>query len=77
MLQDINQKLVAGKDAIKKQLTAWLWLQYQEMVTVLQTFIKAERTGNWQLHLKAMHSMLPYLAASGHNNYITSIHLYL
>ncbi len=24
-----------------------------------------------------MHSMLPYLAASGHNNYTKSIHLYL
>ncbi len=68
---------MAGKDVMKNQLTARLWLQYLEMVTVLQTFIKAERTGNWQLHLKAMHSMLPYLAAAGYNNYTKSIYLYL
>ncbi len=41
MWQDINQKLMAGKDAMKHQLTTSLWLQYLEMVTVLQTFIKA------------------------------------
>ncbi len=68
---------MAGKEAMKNQLTARLWLQDLEMVTGLQTFIKAERTGNLQLHLKAMHSMLPYLAAAGHNNYTKSIHLYL
>ncbi len=39
---------MAGKKAIKNQLTARLWLQYLEMVTVLQTFIKAEWTGNRQ-----------------------------
>ncbi len=62
---------------MKTKITARLWLQYLEMVTVLQTFIKSEQTGNWQLHLEAMHSMLPYLAAAGHNNYTKSIHLYL
>jgi len=46
--------------------TAALWLQYMEMVNILRTFIKAERTANWELHLQAVSEMLPYLAASGH-----------
>ena len=41
--------------------TATLWLQYMEMVNILRTFIKAERTANWELHLQAVSEMLPYL----------------
>jgi hypothetical protein len=40
-------------------------------------FVKAERTGNWKLHLQAVSEMLPYLAASGHNLYAKSARLYL
>ncbi len=48
VLHDINKKLIAEKDAMKNQLTTRLWLEYLEMVIVLQTFIKAEWTGNRQ-----------------------------
>ena len=34
--------------------TASLWLQYMDMVDILRMFIKAERTGNWRLHLQAL-----------------------
>ena len=47
------------------------------MVQILCKFIKAERTGNWNLHLQAVQDMLPYLAASGHNAYTKSGYLYL
>ena len=30
-----------------------------------------------EMHIQAMHEMLPYLAASGHNLYTKSIHIYL
>ena len=33
--------------------TANLWLQYIEYVETLKLFIRAERTGNWTLHLVA------------------------
>ena len=49
----------------------------QEMVNILRTFIKAERTANWELHLQAVSEMLPYLAASGHNLYVKCARLYL
>jgi len=38
---------------------------------------QSERTANWDLHLQAMHDMLPYFAASGHNSYTKSAYLYL
>lgn len=46
------------------------------MVSLLKTFITAERTGNWDLHLKTIAGMLPYLAAAGHNNYVKSCRIY-
>ena len=32
---------------------------------------------NWKLHLQAVHDMLPYFAAAGHNPYAKSAYLYL
>ena len=61
----------------ERSRTSALWLQYMEMVEILRVFIKAERTGNWELHLQALYDMLPYLAASGHNLYVKCVHFYL
>ena len=47
-----------------------------EMVDKLKLFIKAERTGNWMLQLKALHEMLPYFAAAGHTLYAKSAYIY-
>ena len=57
--------------------TATLWLQYMEMVNILRTLIKAERTANWELHLQEVSEMLPYLATLGHNLYVKCTQLYL
>ena len=57
--------------------TAKLWLQYTDMVEILYRFIKAERTGNFNLHLSVVQEMLPYFAASGHNSYTKSAYMYL
>ena len=38
------------------------WVTYLEMVEVLLDFIRANRDGNWKLHLDAFAAMLPYLA---------------
>lgn len=65
------------KSSMDKLRTARLWFQYMDMINILQRFIKAERTGNWLLHLHVLSEMLPYLAASGHNLYAKSIYLYL
>jgi hypothetical protein len=76
-LLSILKKLDAGKESIKDHRSAKLWLQYMEMVSLLRTFIKAERTGNWLLHLQTVQKMLPYFAAAGHNHYSKSAYIYL
>ena len=57
--------------------TAKLWLQYIEYVQILKVFIRAERTGDWNLHLTAITEMLNLFAATGHINYAKSARLYL
>ena len=48
-----------------------------DMIDILYKHIRAERTGNWDLHLQSISEILPYMAASGHNNYTKCLHLYL
>lgn len=76
-LQRIFDKLEAEKLLLKKNRTASLWLQYMQMIDILRRFIKAERTGNWELHLQSLFDMLPFLAACGHNLYTKSVYIYL
>lgn len=38
------------------------WLLYIEMVQVLLLFIRATRENDWQLHLSAVRSMLPWFS---------------
>ena len=65
------------KGGIQDRRTAKLWLQYMDIIDILQKFIKAEHTGYWKLHLDSLSEMLPYFAASGHNLYTKSVHVYL
>ena len=73
----ISEGLQREMETLKSSRTAALWLQYMEMVDILRKFIRAERTGNWELHLQAISEMLPYMAASGHNHYTKSRLVYL
>ena len=73
----IDQRINHVKDGIVDNRTAKLWIQFLQMVKILQLFIKAERTGNWVLHLDAVRKMLPTFAAAGHNLYAKSAYLYL
>lgn len=57
--------------------TAQLWLQYIEMISIANDFIRAERLGLWNDHLTSVQRMLPYFHASGHFLYAKSAHLYL
>ena len=76
-IQTITEKLKQKKESLQESRTAKLWVEYMKMVDILRTFIKAERTGDWKLHLQAVYDMLPYFAASGHNLYTKSAYLYL
>ena len=48
-----------------------------EMIDILRSFIKAERKGDWDLHLRCIEAMLPYFAACGHKLYTKCARIYL
>ena len=73
----IAKRLDDISKSIKASRTSTLWLQYMKMLDIRRQFVKAERTGNWQHHLKSTYGILPYVAASGHNLYATSTYIYL
>ena len=60
------------KASMKSSRTAILWMQCMDMVDIFRKFIRAERTGNCDLYLQVVSEMLPFLAASGQNNYTKS-----
>ena len=62
---------------MKPYRTANLWIMYMHMVSILRSLLQSSRGGNWKLYLQSLHDMLPFLAASGHNNYTKSLVLYL
>ena len=76
-LQKLLQEIKIRKSSLRDSRTACLWFQYMDMIDSLKQFIKAERTGNWELHLKVMKDMLPFFAAAGHNLYLKSGYIYL
>lgn len=47
------------------------------MVKLLLQFIKAERTGNWQLHLPRVAAMIPHLFAMDRPNYERWLPIYI
>jgi len=74
----MQERLNAYTDKVRQySRTAQLWIQYMEMVELLRTFVKAERTGNWQLQLSTLKQMLPYFTAAGDNLYAKSVYPYL
>lgn len=73
----VTDRLQTAQQSMKSSRTAKLWLQFMKMMEILRKFLKGERLGMWELHMTAMHEMMPYLAASGHNLYTKCLHVYL
>ena len=57
--------------------TARYWLMFMRFISIVRVFIRVERTGNWDLHSKASQDILPFFAASGHNNNPKCARIYL
>lgn len=80
-----EKELIIIKDKFNKELhriknlgpTSKLFVRYMQMIQIIKDFIRAERSGNFELHLKCIEHMIPYFHSSGHNNYSKSAHLYL
>ena len=77
ILQEIKILIERLKNETNDQRTSALWFQLLEMIDIALNFLRAERTGNWLMHLNAIKLMLPFLAATGHNNYVKSIYVYV
>ena len=54
-----------------------LWSTYMSMVEILIDFIRAERDGNWKLHLQSFSAMLSWLTKYDHTNYSRCGPIYL
>ena len=65
------------RNLAKDSRTAALWINYIKYVSTAQLFIDAERTSDWVLHINALKLILNLFAATGHNNYANSCHLYI
>ena len=74
---EVSNQLETHRKRLCGSRTASLWLQYMHMIDIMRKSIKAERTGNFKMHLESVKDMLPFLAAAGHNHYTKSAWLYL
>ena len=54
-----------------------MWFNYIDMVDKVKTFIFAERSSGWELHLSALSKILNYFAGAGHSNKAKFARLYL
>ena len=72
-LAEIDNKVHQIMEGLVNCHTAKLWLQYLETIDIVCRFPKAERTGEWLLHLQAVSDMLPYFA----NSPIATMMIYL
>ena len=69
VLNRISEKLKAEKSSSAEHKMGKLWIQYMDMIDLLRRFLRALRMGDFLLYLGTLQEMLPYFAASGHNNY--------
>ena len=76
--KDINNRFdIVCNDLSSTSRNAKLWLNYLKLISILQNRIRADRLGNFDLHLSAMQKALPIYAAAGHFNYVKSAYLYI
>ena len=61
----------------EKDRTIKLWQVYNSGVNAIKLFLRAEKTGDWGLHLYSVQELLPFFHAAGHMPYAKSAHLYL
>lgn len=66
--------MLCALDAFKseargKSRTFAFWEEYCSMVDTVLRLIKAEKTGNWNLHLSAVAAMTPHFVAMDRPNY--------
>ena len=77
LVNKVNNAILEWKIKLTDFRTAKYWIQYIEYIDIIKSYIRAERTGDWLLHLCAVQKMLTLFAATGHLHYTKSARLYL
>ena len=57
--------------------TIKLWYTYCKGVELIKLYLRAEKSGDWDLHLYCIRQFLPFFHSGGHIAYAKSAHLYL
>lgn len=58
------------EERAQKSKTCRLWLDCLiKPVLLMMTYVRAEREGDWLLHMYCVKTMMPYFFAAGHQNY--------
>ena len=68
-MDDFCEDLEEFVDSNQGNGTFVYWMQYFNMVGALLRFIRAEREGNWNLHINSFQEMLPLMTLYDHTNY--------
>ena len=66
----IHEKLSNLKFIHNTNRTGKLWIPYMDFDFIVRMSIRAERPGDWNLHIHASEQIPPFLGAAGHNNYL-------
>lgn len=61
----------------ERSKTSQLWLQYWKQISLVKLFIRAERMGDFELHLYCVKCMIPFFDAAGHLPYAKYAHYYV
>ncbi|KXJ20012.1 hypothetical protein AC249_AIPGENE15286 [Exaiptasia diaphana] len=64
-------------EAKAKSKVFCFWMEYISVVLLLLQFVKAERIGDWQLHLSSTAPMVPYFYSMNRMNYSRWLPVYL
>ncbi|MES9880238.1 MAG: hypothetical protein ABW185_05080 [Sedimenticola sp.] len=75
--QNVMEKMHAFDKAKSEQPLFCVMRHYMEMILQMLMFIRAVRTGNWELHLVALEMFTKYFFAHDRINYSRMIPLYL
>ena len=65
-----------SKSALQSR-TARLWINYLHQARLILLFLRAERTGDWKLHMYSVRKMIPLFHSAGHLAYAKSTRLYV
>ncbi len=74
MLADFND---FREESVAKSETFKYWDTFVTMVSLLRDLIRADREGNWHLHMNTVQSMLPHFAIFDRVNYLRWCSMYL